>query len=47
MRDGLGGRLRWAEVGSAVSDETARALAAAGITLDVRDGTSSESGFVN
>ena len=47
VRDGLGGRVRWVEVGSAASLETARALAAAGITLDVRDGTSSESGFVN
>ena len=47
VQDGLGGRLRWVEVGSAVSDETARALAAAGITLDVRDGASGESGFVN
>jgi len=47
LQQGLGGRLRWVEVGSAVSDETARALAAAGITLDVRDGMSGESDFVN
>jgi hypothetical protein len=47
VQDGLGGRLRWVEVGSAVSDEAARALAAAGIALDVRDGTWSESAFVN
>jgi hypothetical protein len=47
VQDGVGGRLRWVEVGSAVSDETTRALAAAGITLDVRDGESSEPSFVN
>jgi long-subunit acyl-CoA synthetase (AMP-forming) len=47
VQDRLGGRLRWVEVGSAVSDETARALAAAGITLDVRHGVSGETGFVN
>jgi hypothetical protein len=47
VQDGLGGRLRWVEVGSAAPDETARALAAAGITLDVRDGTPGESGLVN
>ncbi len=46
-RTALGGRLRWVEVGAAVPSETARALAAAGITLDVRDGASGESGFVN
>jgi hypothetical protein len=40
----LGGRLRCVEAGSAVSRETARALAAAGIDLDVRDGAA---GFVN
>jgi hypothetical protein len=47
VQDGLGGRVRWVEVGTAVPDETARALAAAGIALDVRDGTSGDSGFVN
>jgi len=47
VQNGLGGRLRWVEMGSAVSDETARALAAAGITLDVQDGSSDESGFVS
>jgi hypothetical protein len=47
VQDGLGGRLRWVEAGRAVSHETGRALAAAGITLDVRDGASGESGFVN
>jgi hypothetical protein len=47
VQDGLGGRLRWVEVASAVPDETARALAAAGIGLDVRDGASGESGVVN
>jgi hypothetical protein len=44
VQDALGGRLRWVEVGSAVPNETARALAAAGIGLDVRDGAV---GFVN
>ena len=39
--------MRWVEVDGAVAPETARALAAAGITLDVRDGASVESGFVN
>ena len=47
VQDGLGGRLRWVEVGSAVPGETARALAAAGITVDVRDGASGESAFVS
>ncbi len=47
VQDGVGGRLRWVEVGSAVSDETARALAAAGITLDIRDGASGDLAFVN
>jgi hypothetical protein len=44
VQEALGGRLRWVEVGSAVPDDTARALAAAGISLDVRDGAA---GFVN
>jgi len=44
VQDALGGRLRWVEVGSAVPDAVARALAAAGIDLDVRDGAA---GFVN
>lgn len=47
VQDGLGGRLRWVEVSSAVPHETARALAVAGITLDVRDGASGESSFVS
>jgi hypothetical protein len=47
VQDALGGRLRWVEAGSTVPDETARALAAAGITLDLRDGASGDSGFVN
>jgi len=46
VQDGLGGRLRWVEVGSAPSDDTVRALAAAGVTLDVRDGEG-EPGLVN
>ena len=47
VQEGLGGRLRWVEVGSPLPDETARALAAAGVTVDVRDGGPGESGFVN
>jgi hypothetical protein len=47
VQDALGGRLRWVEVEEAVPDETGRALAAAGITVDVRDGASGESGFVS
>jgi acyl-CoA synthetase (AMP-forming)/AMP-acid ligase II len=47
VQDGLGGRTRWVEVDGAVPPETARALVAAGITLDVRDGAFVESGFVN
>ena len=45
--DGLGGRLRWVEVDSALSDDTVRALATAGVTLDVRDAARDEPGFVN
>ena len=47
VRDGLGGRLRWVEVGSAPPHATRRALATAGITLDVRDEVGHEPGFVN
>jgi hypothetical protein len=47
VQDALGGRLRWVEVGSAVPDETGRALAAAGIAVDVRDGAWGESAFVS
>jgi hypothetical protein len=47
VQDALGGRLRWVEVGSAVSGDTARALAAADIALDVRDEVSGESVFAN
>jgi hypothetical protein len=47
VQDALGGRLRWVEAGSAASDETARALAAACVTLHVLDGASGESGFVS
>jgi hypothetical protein len=42
VQEALGGRLRWVEVGSSVPGETARALAAAGITLDARDGATGE-----
>jgi hypothetical protein len=44
VQEALGGRLRWVEVGSAVPDDTARALVAAGIHVDVGDVAS---GFVN
>lgn len=44
VQHGLGGRLRWVEVGASVPGETASALAAAGITLDVRDGATGEPG---
>jgi hypothetical protein len=47
VQDGLGGRLRWVEVGSALSEDTVRALATAGVTLDVRDEAGHEPGFVN
>ena len=47
VQDALGGRLRWVEVASPASSETARALAAAGVALEVGDGASGESGFVN
>ena len=47
VQDGLGGRLRWVEVGRALSDATARALAVAGIAIDVREEAGSESGLVN
>ena len=47
VQEALGGRLRWVEVGSAVPEESARALAAAGIALDVRDGGFREPGSVN
>jgi hypothetical protein len=45
VQDALGRRLRWVEVGAAVPDEAARALAAAGVILDVRDGASAEPGL--
>jgi hypothetical protein len=47
VQNGLGGRLRWVEAGSAVSVETSRALAAAGVALDARDGASGAPGLVN
>jgi hypothetical protein len=37
VQEAVGGRLRWVEVTSALPGETARALAAAGVTVDVRD----------
>lgn len=47
VQDGLGGRLRWVEVGSAVSEDTTRALAMAGIEIDVRDAAYDGSALVN
>ena len=38
-RTGLGGRLRWVEVGSPLADGPARTLAAAGIRVEVGDGS--------
>ncbi len=37
VQEALGGRLRWVETASALPSETRRALAAAGVTVDVRD----------
>jgi AMP-binding enzyme len=39
LREGLGGRLRWVEVDSPVDVQTAAALSAAGVLLEVRDGS--------
>jgi len=39
LLEGLGGRLRWVEVESPVDARTAGALAAAGVGLEVRDGS--------
>jgi AMP-binding enzyme len=47
VQEVLGGRLRQVEVGSAVTDATARALAAAGVTLDASGAETGEPGFVN
>ena len=47
VQDALGGRLRRVEVASPASSETARALAAAGVALEVGDGASGEPGFVS
>jgi long-subunit acyl-CoA synthetase (AMP-forming) len=48
VQEALGGRLRWVETGSAPPEETLRALAAAGVTVDVRDdGPGGGSGYVN
>jgi hypothetical protein len=47
VQEALGGRLRWVETASAPADETLRALAAAGVTVDVRDDRPGSSGFVN
>jgi hypothetical protein len=37
VQEAVGGRLRWIEATAALPGETARALAAAGVTVDVRD----------
>ena len=47
VREGLGGRLRWVEVGSALTDGAARSLAVAGIRLEVDGGESGASGALN
>ena len=44
VQDGLGGRLRWVEVGSALSDDAVRALGAAGVTLEVGELQASQPG---
>ena len=47
VREALGGRVRWVEVGSPVGARTAAALAAAGIRLEVRDGAQPTPGSVS
>ena len=47
VQDGLGGRLRWVELGSPVADGAARSLAVAGIRIEVDDEEPGESGRVN
>lgn len=47
LREGLGGRLRWVEVDSPVDARTAAALTAAGVLLEVRDGSSRAPDTVN
>jgi AMP-binding enzyme len=47
VREGVGGRLRWVEVASALSDGDARSLALAGIQIEVDGGESGASGPVN
>jgi AMP-binding enzyme len=47
VQDALGGRLRWVETSRVPADETLRALAAAGVTVDVRDDGPRASGLVN
>jgi hypothetical protein len=37
VQEAVGGRLRWVETTSTLTDETLRTLAAAGVTVDVRD----------
>lgn len=47
VQEALGGRLRWIETGSAPPDDTLRALAAAGVAVDVRDDGPGGSAYVN
>jgi hypothetical protein len=47
VQERLGGRLRWAEVASPLAAEAVRALAAAGVALDVQDGGLGRPGFVS
>jgi hypothetical protein len=47
VQEGVGGRLRWVESSAALPSAAARALAAAGITLDLVDGDGREAGLVN
>lgn len=47
IQEGLGGRVRWVEVGAPVDARTAVALAAARVRLEVRDGARPTAGSVN
>jgi hypothetical protein len=47
IREGLGGRVRWVEVGAPVDARTAAALAVARVRLEVRDGARPTPGSMN
>ncbi len=47
VQEALGGRLRWVETTSALAGETLRALAAAGVSVDVHDDGRGGSGLAN